>query len=60
MIYYKLVKIVINILSLVKVIFNIIIKYYNILNFIINKKDTVFILKFLFLLYYFLVLNVVF
>ena len=46
----------INILSLTKVIFNIVIRYSGISNPIINNWNNVFILKFYFLLYFFLVL----
>lgn len=46
MVYYKLVKVTINILDLIKVIFKLFIKQYNILNSIIDDRDKVFMLKF--------------
>ena len=46
MAYYKLVKIIINILGLANIIINIIIKNYNFLNLIIINKILFFILKF--------------
>ena len=53
-VYYKLVKIIINILGLAKIIINIIIKYYSLSNLIITNQKFLFILKFWLLLYYFL------
>lgn len=55
MIYYKPIKIIIDNLSLIKIMFNIIIKYYNILDFINSKKNIIFLLKFLSLLCHFLI-----
>lgn len=54
MIYYKPIKRAINTPGLAEVINNMIIPYYSLLNLIINDCDLVFILKFWFLLYYFL------
>ena len=45
-IYYKLVKVVINVLKLVKVIFNIKIWQYNLSNSIITNSSLLFIFKF--------------
>lgn len=56
-IYYKLVKVTIDALILVKVILDIIIWYYDFLNLIIINKNFLFILKFQFLLCYFLISN---
>ena len=52
-VYFKLIKAIIDILGLTKVIFNIIIKYYSLLNLIISKSKIFFILKSWLLLYYF-------
>ena len=41
-----MVKIIINILRLIKIIFNIVVRYNNILDSIISSQDIVFILKF--------------
>ena len=46
MIYYKLIKISIDILGLAKVIINIVIKYYDLLNLIIIDKSLLFNSKF--------------
>ena len=54
MIYYKPVKITINALSFTKIIINIVIRYYDLLNFIILDQSLLFISKFWFLLCYFL------
>ena len=54
MVYYKLIKVTINALSLVKVIINIIICYYKVLKSIIIDQDPLFISKFWSLLCYFL------
>lgn len=51
--YYKLIKLIIDTLSLIKVILIVIINYYNILDFIINNLYIVFSLKFSFLSNYF-------
>ena len=51
MVYYKLIKIIINILSFIKIIINIVIKYYNFLNLIIINKSLLFTSKFWLLLY---------
>ena len=45
-VYYKLIKIIINILDFIKVIINVIIKYYNLLNLIVINQRFFFILKF--------------
>lgn len=44
---YKLVKVIINTLRLVKVIFNIIVQYFDMLNLIIANRSLLFTLKFL-------------
>lgn len=54
MVYYKLVKVIIDILSQAKVMINKIIHYYGIFEFIIKHQNLLFISKFLSLLYYFL------
>lgn len=46
-VYYKLVKVTINILHIAKLILNIIIQYDNFINFIISNKSLVFTLFFL-------------
>ena len=46
MIYYKLVKVIINALGLAKIIINIVIKYYGLLDLIIINQGFFFILKF--------------
>lgn len=56
-VYYKLVKITINILSLVKVIINIVVRHYGVLGSIIMDQSLLFISKFLSLLYYFLAIK---
>lgn len=43
--YYKLIKVIINILGLAKVIFDMVIRYYSNLKFITSNKSLVFILK---------------
>ena len=53
MIYYELIKIIINILGLKKVIIDIIIRYHKFLNSNIINKSLLFISKFWSLLYYF-------
>ena len=53
MIYYKLVKVIINILKSVEVIFNIVVIYYSSLDSIISNYAVVFTLKSSMLLYYF-------
>ena len=53
MIYYKLVKITINIPGLVKVIVNIVVRYYGLLILIITNKKSLFTSKLLSLLCYF-------
>ena len=52
MVYYKQVMKTINIISLVKVIINIVVRHYGPSEFIINNKDFLFISKFWFLLFY--------
>ena len=54
MVYYKYVKITIDILSLIKVIINVVIYYHDIFKSIITNQNSIFILKFYFLLCYFL------
>ena len=54
MIYYKYIKITINILSLAKVIIDMVIQYHKILKSIVMDQGLLFISKFWFLLYYFL------
>ena len=54
MIYYKMVKILIDVSGLVKVIINIIVRYYGLPESIIINCNLLFISKFWFLLYYFL------
>lgn len=58
-IYYKLIKLVINIISLTKVIYNIFIRYSSISKSIISNLELVFTLKFWFLFYFILVLNII-
>ena len=53
-VYYKLIKIIINTLDLAKVIINIVVRYYSFSNSIITNWGSLFILKFCLLLYYFL------
>lgn len=45
-IFHKLIQIIINITSLIKAIINIMIKYHNFLNSIINDKELIFTSKF--------------
>ena len=52
-IHYKLVKVTINIPDLVEVIFNIVFRYYSILDSVISISDLVFTSKFGLSLYYF-------
>ena len=52
--YYELVKITINILSLAKIIINMVICHHNIFNSIVIDPDLLFISKFWSSLYYFL------
>lgn len=56
-IYYKLVKTIIAILNIIKVIINILVYYIGLYNFIISNQDFIFILKFFFLLSYFLIIK---
>lgn len=53
-IYYKMIKIIVNTKVLVKEIIDLVIKYYNFLDFIISKRNVLFISRFWVLLYYFL------
>ena len=53
MVYYKLIKIIINCLNFVKVIINIIIRDFNFSDLIIIDKSLFFTLKFWLSLYYF-------
>ena len=54
MIYYKPIKVTIDVLSLVKVIINMVLCYFRVLESIIMERSLLFISKFWFLLYYFL------
>ena len=54
MINYKLVKVIIDILGLAKVIINVVVRYHIVPKSIIKDQNLLFILKFLFLLCYFL------
>ena len=54
MVYYKLVKVIINILGLAKVIINVIVHYYKVPELIIIDQGLLFIIKFWFSLCYFL------
>ena len=54
MVYYKLVKVIINALWLVKVIINMVIQYHSLFDSIINDYKVIFISKFCSLLCYFL------
>ena len=54
MIYYKLVKVIINVPSLIKIIINIIIRYHGLLNSIVINQRLLFTSKFWSLLCYFL------
>lgn len=51
--YYKLLKVIINIFDIIKVIVSIVIYYHRVFDFIISDCSSVFIMKFLLLLYYF-------
>ena len=53
LIYYKLIKIIINISNLTKIIINIVIKYYIFLNLIVINRGLLFTSKFQLSLYYF-------
>ena len=53
MMHYKPVKITINALGLSKVILNMVVRHYNLLNSIISDRGSLFTLKFKSLLYYF-------
>lgn len=52
--YCKSIKTTINVACLIKIIINILLRFYNLLKSIISNQSHLFILKFLFLLYYFL------
>ena len=52
--YYKLVKITINASSLAKIIINMIMRYYGLLDSIFTNQGLLFLSKFWLLLYYFL------
>lgn len=54
MMYYKLVKVTINILSLVEIIINVVMQHHGLSNSIISNQWAVFTFKFWFVLYYFL------
>lgn len=47
MLYYKIIKIIINILELVKVIINVVVKHYRLFDLIDFDKDSIFISNFL-------------
>lgn len=53
MAYYKLVKLIIDILALEKVILNIVFEYNGILHSIVSNQSSVFIIKIQIFLYYF-------
>ena len=52
--YYKLVKITINFIGLIKIIINMVVQYHSFFNSIISNQKTIFTFNFWFLLYYFL------
>ena len=54
MVYYKLVKVIINAVGLAKVIIDMEMRYYGLLDFIISNRGAIFTFKFWFSLYYFL------
>ena len=54
MIYYKIVKVIINAKGFIEVIINVVVKHHGFLNSIINNRKSLFISKFWLLLYYFL------
>lgn len=54
MVYYKLVKIMINAASLAEIMINVVVWYYKLRKSIVNDQGSLFILKFWFLLYHFL------
>ena len=54
MVYYKLIKITIDVSDFVEVIINIVVRYHGLLNFIITNLGSLFISKFWFSLCYFL------
>ena len=53
MVYYKLVKITINVLGLAKIIINVVMKHHGLLDSIVTNRISLFISKFWSLLYYF-------
>lgn len=53
MIYYELVKTMIDIAGLIKIIINVVIKYHSLLELILSDRSSLFTPKFRFLLYYF-------
>ena len=53
-VYYKLIKVIIDVLKLDKVIFDIVVLHYSLSNSILINKGLLFIFKFWLLLYYFL------
>ena len=53
MVHYKLVKVIINAPKLAKVIINMVVQYYDLLDSIINDCRAIFMFKFWSLLYYF-------
>lgn len=57
MIYFKLVKVIINTPGLAKVIINLVVQYYDLPNFIISDCGAIFMSKFWYLLCYFLSIN---
>ena len=54
MIHYKLIKAIINTISLVEVIINVIIRYYSLSDLIVTNRELLFTSKFWSSLYYFL------
>lgn len=53
MIYYVPVKVIIDILHFAEIIYNMVIRHHSLLNSIVSDWGLIFILKFIFLLYYF-------
>ena len=53
MVHYKPVKVIIDALGLAKVIINVVVQYYGVLDSIISNREAIFISKFWSLLYYF-------
>lgn len=57
MIYYKLVKTISNVADLVEIIIKVIVRYHKFFKSIVSDQSLLFKLKFMFLLYYFLIFN---